>query len=101
MIAPGVAISPTPKTNVSMEYGFARRLNESDAAYPGGMRAYAGTQNVSGHEIGGLLRLIGTWSASDHLTLTTNFERLNAGDVLKRAALPSGSYGYIGATYRY
>lgn len=101
MIAPGISISPTPRTNLSIEYGFARRLTEGDAAYAGGMRAYAGTENVPGHEIGGLLRVVGTWSASEHSTLFFNFEHLVAGDVLKRARLPSGSYGYVGATFRY
>ena len=65
------------------------------------MRAYAGTQNVPGHQIGGLLRLAGTWSASRQLTLFFNFEHLDAGDVLERAQLPSGSYSAIGATYCY
>jgi len=101
MIAPGVTVSPTPRTNLSMEYGFARRQVESDAAYAGGMRAYAGTQNVPGHEIGSLLRVIGTMTASRYLTLFFNYEHLVAGDVLRRAGLPSGNYGYVGATFRY
>ena len=101
MIAPGISVTPTPGTTLSIEYGFARRLKENDAAYAGGMRAYAGTQNVPGHAIGGLLRIIGTWSAGKGLTLFVNVERLAAGDVLKRAGLSSGSYGYVGATYRY
>ncbi|MES2949469.1 MAG: alginate export family protein [Pseudomonadota bacterium] len=101
MVAPGIAIAPTPQTHVTIEYGFARRLNENDAAYAGGMRAYAGTQNVPGHAIGGLLRVLGTWSASKQWTLFVNYEQLSAGDVLQRAGLPSGSYGYVGATLRY
>jgi len=101
LIAPGVSVSPTKATNLSAEYGFARRLTAKDAAYSGGMRAYAGTQNVPGHEIGGLLRIAGTWAATEHLTLFMDYEHLAAGDVLKRARLPSGSYGYVGATFRY
>lgn len=101
MIAPGIAVSPTSKTSLSIEYGFARRLRKGDAAYAGAMRAYAGTQNVPGHQIGKLLRVVGTWSASAHLTLFVNVEHLAAGDVLTRARLPSGSYAYVGATFRY
>ncbi len=101
MIAPGITVSPTSATTLSIEYGFARRLTQGDAAYAGGMRAYAGTQNVPDHEIGGLLRVAGTWLASKQLTLFFNFEHLAAGDVLKHARLPSGSYGYVGATFRY
>jgi hypothetical protein len=101
LIAPGIALSPTSKTSLSAELGFARRLKESDAAYAGGMRAYAGTELVRGHEIGRLLRINGSWSASKYLTFFVNYERLDAGRVLERARLPSGSYGYVGATFRY
>lgn len=65
------------------------------------MRAYARTQNVQGHEIGGLLRVFGTMTANRYLTLFFNYEHMAVGDVLKRAGLPSGSYGYVGATFRY
>lgn len=101
LVAPGISASPTATTTLAIEYGFARRLRESDAAYAGGMRAYADTHDVSGHEIGGLLRVAWTWSATKHLTLSLNYEHMAAGDVLRRARLPSGSYGYAGATFRY
>lgn len=101
LVAPGMSVAPTAATTLSVEYGFARRLRENDAAYAGGLRAYAGTQNVSGHEIGGLLRVVWTWSGTKHLTLSLNYEHLAAGDVLRHAGLPSGSYGYTGATFRY
>ncbi len=100
-IAPGISVSPTPSTNISIEYGFARRLTENDAAYVGGMRAYPGTQNVQGHEIGSLLRIAGNWSVTENLTLSLDYEHLAAGEVLKRANLPSGSYCYVGATFRF
>ena len=101
MISPGISVSPTPKTTVSLEYGFARRLEEGDAAYAGGVRAYPGTQDVSGHEIGGLLRVVANWTASEHLTVSFNYEHFAAGDVLKRAGLPSGHAGYLSASWRY
>lgn len=101
MIAPGFSISPTPQINLSAEYGFAQRLKDDDAVYAGGMRAYTNTQNITGHKIGGLLRVGGTWSANEYLSLSLNYEDFDAGDVLKRANLPSGSYGYVSATFRY
>ena len=101
MIAPGITVSPTPRTRLSLEYGHARRLRDSDAVYAGGMRAYAGTQDVPGHHIGGLTRLTGSWSPSQNLVLSVNCERLEAGDVLERAGLPSATYGHFSATYRY
>jgi hypothetical protein len=105
LVAPGVAVSPSPATTLSVEYGFARRLSERDAAYAGGMRAYAGTEDVQGHEIGGLTRFAGTWTGvwldSTHVTLTAGYEYLAAGAVLDRARLASGGHAYVGATLRY
>jgi hypothetical protein len=98
LFAPGLSASPTPTSNLSIEYGFARRLVENDAVYAGGMRAYQGTQEVPGHEIGGLLRFAAAWSATDHVTLFCNYEHIVRGSVLERAQVPSGSYGYVGVT---
>jgi len=101
MIAPGIAVSPSKSSSISAEYGFARRLNDDDAAYAGGMRAYTGTQNIRGPEIGGLLRVVGTYSVNERLTLSFNFEHFGAGKVLKRARFSSGTYAYVASTFRY
>jgi len=101
MAAPGLSVAPTPSTTLSAEYGVARRLTEDDAAYAGQMRPHPGTRNVPGHRIGGLLRVAGTWTATEHLTLSVNHERLAAGPVLRRAGRSSGSYSYLSATLRY
>jgi hypothetical protein len=101
MVAPGIALSPTSRTSLSLEYGYARRLDASDFVYAGGMRAYAGTQTGSGHRIGGLTRLSGNWSPTGNLTLSMNFEHLEAGEVLERAGFTAGRQAYVGATYRY
>lgn len=65
------------------------------------MRAYPGTQNVPGHDVGGLLRIAASWQLTEHFTAFLDYEHLARGAVLKRADLPSGSYAYIGATFRY
>jgi hypothetical protein len=101
LVAPGFAITPTSRTSLAIEYGFARRLRTDDAAYAGGLRAYPGTREVPGRRIGGLLRVSGSWAASANLTLALDYERLAAGDVLVRAGHASGSYAYVGATIRY
>lgn len=101
MATPGIAFAPTPRTTLSLECGFAQRLKTNDAAYAGGMRAYPGSQNVAGRQIGNLFRVSGSWSASDRVTLFVNIERLVAGDVLRKINQASGSYGYFGATWRY
>ncbi len=100
LLTPGISASPTSSTNLSVEYGFARRLSANDAVYGGLMRAYSGTQNVPGHTVGRLLRIGGNWTASARLTLFANFEYLAAGDVLQRAKVSSGSYTQLGVTFR-
>ena len=65
------------------------------------MRAYPGTESVSGQELGGLLRVAGAWSVTERMVLNVAFEHLAAGEVLRRAGVPSGSYGYGGTTWRY
>ena len=101
LVAPGIALSPSRNITLSFEYGRARRLDANDAAYAGRMRAYAGTQNVSGHHIGNLMRLSSTWSATPRVSLNLNVEHLAAGRVLTDAGLSSGTHAQLGATYRY
>jgi hypothetical protein len=101
MVTPGVSVTTSAGTRVSVEYGFAARLDASDAARAGGLRAYAGTENVPGREIGGLLRVAGTRSVAEHVTVFLKHEHLVAGDVLRRAGLPSGRYSQVGTTVRY
>lgn len=101
MLTPGLALAPTPRTTLSLEYGHARRLRDDDAAYAGGMRSYAGTRDVPGRHIGNLSRLTGTWSPGSRLSLKLNLEYLRAGSVLRAVGFPSGAYGYLDATFRY
>lgn len=101
LVAPGIALVPSPNTTLSFEYGHARRLDANDAAYAGGMRAYTGTQGITGHHIGNLMRLSGTWSPSTRLILNLTAEHLAAGHFLREAGFGSGTYAQFGATYRY
>lgn len=105
LVTPGVSVSPSASTHVSVEYGFAQRLTRDDAAYGGGMRSYAGTREVPGRTIGGLLRVSGSWTgdwiSNNKVTLTGGYEYLDAGEVLKAAQLRSAGYGYLSLTLRY
>ncbi|HEU4665823.1 MAG TPA: alginate export family protein [Dokdonella sp.] len=101
MIAPGIAVSPTPRTSVAVEYGRARRLDVHDAIYAGGGRAYAGTETVTGRRIGDLARLTATWSIHRNLALRLNVEHLAAGDALRLSGHVSGTYAYVDTTFRY
>ncbi|HJW43635.1 MAG TPA: alginate export family protein [Geothrix sp.] len=101
LVAPGLSVAPTPTTRWSAEYGLARRMTRHDPAYAGGLRAYAGTAASPERRSGGLLRITGSWTPCELLTFSLNYEHLSAEGSLHRAGLPSGSYGYLGATYRY
>jgi hypothetical protein len=69
------------------------------------MRAYPGTRDGSGHDIGGLARLTGSWTGAmagnNKVTLAGGYEYLSAGRELRRAQLSSGSHGYLSVTFRY
>lgn len=101
LCAPGIAVAPLPQTRLSVEYGFAWRFAEDDAVYGGGMRAYPGTSDVGGREIGGLLRVEARWSGPAHVGVALGYEHLEAGDALERAGLPDGDYAYASFTVRY
>ncbi|MGV8932844.1 MAG: alginate export family protein [Luteimonas sp.] len=101
LFAPGISITPSARTTLSLEYGYARRMDTSDAAYGAGMRPYAGTEHVSGRHIGNLSRLNVAWAPRASVSVNFNLEYLDPGRVLKSAHLPSGAHAYLGATYRY
>lgn len=101
MIAPGISVTPSARTTVSIEYGLARRLSTGDAVYGGGMKPYLPTRDVPGRDVARLLRVVATWTATDHLGVVVNVEHLSAGPVLVRAGVPSGSYASIATTVRY
>jgi hypothetical protein len=105
LVAPGLAVAPSASTNLAVEYGLARRLTSEDAAYGGGMRSYDGTRAAAGHQIGGLLRVSGSWTGSwvgnNKVTLSSGYEYLDAGEVLRAAQFRSAGYGYVSVTLRY
>jgi hypothetical protein len=105
LVAPGFSVTPGAATNVAVEYGFARRLTSEDAAYGGGMRSYDGTREAAGHQLGGLLRVAGSWTGSwvgnNKVTLSSGYEYLDAGNVLRAARFRSAGYGYVSVTLRY
>lgn len=101
LAAAGIALAPSADTALAFEYARAQRFDTSDAAYAGGMRAYAGTADGHGSDIGSLLRLSGNWAPSMRLSFNVNVEHLVAGRVLRQASFESGTYVQFGAHYRY
>lgn len=101
LCAPGLSVSPSPTTRVSIEYGFARRFARDDSVYGAGMRAYPGTAGGSADDIGGLLRVEARWSGPSHFDVSMGYERLQPAAVLERAGLPGGDYAFLAVTVRF
>jgi hypothetical protein len=100
MFTPSFSIHPSDALDLRLSYGFVRRLDEQDAVYSGLMRPYAGTQNVSGHEVGGLARFGARWHATANFLLKLELEHLERGTVLERAGQPSGSLVRVELEFR-
>jgi hypothetical protein len=101
MLTPGITVTPMPRTSLSFDVGFARRLDGSDAVYGAALRPYAGTQLLTGKDVGRISRLIGNWSPVQNVTLFLNAEHMHAGTLLQRSRAQSGYYVYTGVTFRY
>ena len=101
LVAPGVAATPAPDLRLAIEYGFARRLTDDDAAYAGRLRPYAGTEAVAGHETGQLLRVSAAWELAGGVSLTAGIDHLVAGPVLERAGFGSATFGYASVRVRF
>lgn len=101
ILAPGVSLSPTPRSTFSGEIGHVRRMSAQDAVYATATRAYAGTQQAAGNHVGELLRLQGSWRPVPRLGLRLTVEHLRAGAVLRRAGHGSSGFVFFDLTWRY
>ena len=101
LVAPGIAVSPTRQTTLSLEVGHARRMDDHAAVLAGGLRPYSGTADSRGRHIGNLTRFSAGWNASSHLTLVFSAEHLATGAVLDQAGLSGSTYVQVGASLRY
>lgn len=99
-VAPTISFTPMKDVRVLSELAFVWRNSERDAVYSGVGGAYAGTQNVTGHDVAKLLRLNAAWSATPNLTFTLRTEYLRAGKVLERAGYADSAFTGIWATFR-
>lgn len=100
LLAPGLSVTPTSSTRVSVEYGMAWRFDPEDSVYGFGLRAYPGSDDVAGNEIGGLLRVEARWEGPANLSVACGYERLFAGTVFDRAGLPDGEHAFLSVTLR-
>jgi hypothetical protein len=100
-IAPGLSITPTPRTRLSLEYGWAWRYASDDAVYGLGLRAYPGTNAGSDNEIGRLFRIEGRWSDDHGLSVALGFEHLQPAEGLAAEGLASGAFAFASLTFRH
>ncbi len=101
LVTPGVSVTATPRTRLALEYGIARRFDERDPVYAGGARAYGGTAETTGRDVGGLLRVTASHAVGAYVSVFATHEYLRAGSALRRSGLPSGRYNHLGTTLRY
>lgn len=100
-VAPTFTVTPTKNVRVLTELAFVWRNNEHDAVYSGVGTAYAGTQNVAGHDVAQLARMNAVWSATPNLSFTLRTEYLRAGKVLERAGYANALFTGVWTTFRF
>lgn len=100
-VAPTVSFTPLKDVRVLTELAFVWRNDEHDAVYSGVGNAYAGTQNVAGHDVAQLGRLNAVWSATPNLSFTLRAEYLRAGNVLTRAGYADSLFTGVWTTFRF
>jgi hypothetical protein len=100
-ISPTISFTPIKKVTVRGEYTLLHRLNVNDAVYNFTKIAYAGTQNVPGHDIGAIARLRVAWALDTHITVAGTLEHAFAGPVLDRAGFSDSDFGAAQVTFRF
>lgn len=101
LFAPGMVFTPSKQTALSLEYGYARRLDTGDAVYANGLRAYSGTQGLDSRHIGNLARVSAAWSASSRLSFKLVVEQFKAGDALKAAGFDDGVHTQLTFSHKH
>lgn len=76
LLTAGIALTPTPTSQIGITLGQARRLSVRDAVYGYRLRPVPGANASPSAEIGTLLRIEGRWSPRPDLTLKAGYERL-------------------------
>jgi hypothetical protein len=101
VISPALMLAPSKRVNITSELSFIRRLDQRDAVYAGLERAYAGTAQVRGHDVGKLARITAIWNATSNIVVMANAERLFGGQVFRSAGRSSTNFGMLSFQYRY
>lgn len=100
-VAPTFSFTPLKSVRALAEVAFVWRNDERDAVYSGVGGAYLGTQNVSGHSVAQLARMMTTWTANTHLSFTIRAEYLRADKVLTRAGYSNALFTGVWTTIRF
>ena len=100
-VSPMISLRPSRKITLRGEYSFLRRLKTEDAVYSFTKVAYAGTQNVSGHNAGRLARLRIGWALDRHIAVAGTIEHAFAGPVLTRAGFSDSDFAALQLSFRF
>ena len=101
LLSPTFSFTPAKPVKISMEYDLVRRMSETDAFYASGLKPYAGTQNVPGHNVGTYGRINVDYALTRNIGIELEGETLQAGQVLHRAGYGSGQYLLAGLDVKY
>ncbi|WP_158700877.1 alginate export family protein [Phytohalomonas tamaricis] len=83
-MGPQLTFSPVSNVVVSPTILAMWRESEDDAAYMPGMKAVAGTRDVSGKRLGTTYNLLARWSATANLTLDLEYQYYDVNDVIQK-----------------
>ncbi|MAX00434.1 MAG: hypothetical protein CMN72_12505 [Sphingomonas sp.] len=101
MVAPNVTVTPVKDVKLTLAYNKIWRANSQDAVYRANGKPYAGTQNLSGSDIGQAFRAQASWKISPRLSITGRYEYFAAGDLLTRLNYTDSNYVALWTSFRF
>ena len=100
-VAPNVTVRPLKAVALTLSYNKLWRANDTDAVYRANGKPYAGTQNLSGSDVGQAFRAQASWKITPRWSVTGRYEYFAAGDLLTRLNYTDSSYAAIWTSFRF
>jgi len=100
-VAPNVTVTPLKNVVLTLSYNKLSRASETDAVYRANGKPYAGTQNLTGSDVGQAFRAQTSWKITPRFSLTGRYEYFAAGDLLTRLNYTDSNYAAIWTSFRF